>query len=131
MIICMQKITFITYFFLKILQRNSKLAILRTLSMSGFAHPKWYYQLVEKFSVYQKAKNQLHSPCFSGDIPKMLQTCNLGYFEHAWLCTPKVIISPCRKPLRLSTSKKSTLSPLFSGDISEICKFVILYFGHV
>ena len=31
------------------------------------------------------------------------------YFEHPWLCTRKVILSPCRKHLFLSTSKKSTL----------------------
>ena len=35
------------------------------------------------------------------------------YFEHPWLCTRKVVLSPCRKHLCLSTSKKSTLPPMF------------------
>ena len=35
MLVCMQKINFITHFFLKIFQRNSKLVILGNLDMSG------------------------------------------------------------------------------------------------
>ena len=37
-----QKINFTTLFFLKILQRNSKLVILGNLGMSGHTHLKWY-----------------------------------------------------------------------------------------
>ena len=40
MFICMQKINFITHFFLKILQRNSKLVISDNLDMPGHTHLK-------------------------------------------------------------------------------------------
>ena len=30
-----------------------------------------YYHLVENFQVYMQAKNQLHLPCFYGDIAKI------------------------------------------------------------
>ena len=39
--------------------------------MPGYAHLKWYYQLVENFRVYLQAKNQLYPPRFSGDIAKI------------------------------------------------------------
>ena len=45
-----------------------------------------------------------------------------------WLCTPKVILSTCRKRLCLSASKKATSSPKFSRDITKICK--TSYFGY-
>ena len=41
MFICMQKINFITQFFIKILQRNSKFVILGDLGMPGNTHLKW------------------------------------------------------------------------------------------
>ena len=81
MLICFQKIKFITHFFLKILprnyvfleilQRHCKLVLLGTLGMFGQAHPKWYYQFIENFRVYLQAKNQLHLHIFSGDIVKI------------------------------------------------------------
>ena len=57
--------------------------------MAGYEHPKWYYELVENFCVYLKAKHQLHSPCFSWDIAKI---CKLilgplditGYTQQKW-----------------------------------------------
>ena len=65
-----KKIKFILHVFLEILQRYCKLLHLGTLGMRGFAHPKWYYQLVEKFRVYLQTKTHLHPPRFSGDISK-------------------------------------------------------------
>ena len=50
--ICMQKINFIFHVFFEILQRYWKLVILGTLDMPGYAHPKWYYQLVENVCAY-------------------------------------------------------------------------------
>ena len=47
-----------------------KLIILGTLGMTGYEHPKLYYQLVKNCHVCLQAKNQLY-PCFSGDIPKI------------------------------------------------------------
>ena len=93
MLIYMQKINFITYFFIKILQINSKPVILGNLGMAGHTHLKWYYQLEEIFDVYLQAKNQLYSSRFPWDIPMILQTCYFGYFGQAWLHTPKMIVS--------------------------------------
>ena len=47
-----QKINFILHVFHEILQR----VIFGTLGLSGYAHPKWYYHLVENFCVYLQAK---------------------------------------------------------------------------
>ena len=49
-----------------LLQRYCKL-VLVTMDMPSYAHPKWYYQLIENFHLYLQAKSQLHPPCFSED----------------------------------------------------------------
>ena len=91
MLICKQKFDFITHFFLKILQRNSKLLVTGNLGMPVHTNLKWQYQLGESFDVYMQTKNQLHPSRFSWDIAKILQTCYFGYFKHVLLCTPKMI----------------------------------------
>ena len=73
MFICRQKIYLILPFFLEKLQRHCKLVILGTLGMTGYAHTKSYYQLVENFHVYLQVKNQLHPAYFSQDITKICQ----------------------------------------------------------
>ena len=99
MLLCMQKINFITHFFHKILQRKSKFVSFDNLGMTG--HTKMeasiWKKLVENFCVYLQAKKQLHRPCFSGYC-KNMQT-YFGYFEQAWPHTPKMIVSTCRKLL--------------------------------
>ena len=78
-----------------------------------------------------RQKKQLHPPLFSGNIPKILQTCYLRYFEHTWLRTPKMTLSTCRKLSRLSTSKKSTSSPTFFWRYWKDMQTVYFgYFGH-
>ena len=91
MLVCMQRINFITHFFLKTLQRNTKFVILGNLRISGHTHLKWKYQFQETFDVHLQAKNELHPSRFPWDIVKILQTYYFGYFEHAWLHTPKVV----------------------------------------
>ena len=71
--------TFILHIFLVILQRYCKLMVLGTLGMPGQANPKRYYKLVENFCAYLQAKNQLHPPCFSGDIAKICRHLILGF----------------------------------------------------
>ena len=78
MFICRQKINFILHDFYEILQRYCKLVVLGTLGMSGYTHPKRYYQFVDNFRVYLQAKNQLHPPCFSGYIAKICKPLILG-----------------------------------------------------
>ena len=106
MFICRQKINFILHVFLEILQKYCKLVILGTLGMPDSAHPKWYYQLVEKFCVHPQAKNQLHSPCFFEDAAKIgklliwvLWACLAMHTQNGtiklsktsmFICTPKI-----------------------------------------
>ena len=78
MLIGMQKINFITHFFLQILQRNSKLVILGNLAMPGHAHLKSQYQFEETFDVYLQAQNQVHSLRLSGDNAKICKLLILG-----------------------------------------------------
>ena len=60
-----------------------------------------------------------------------MQTCYSGYFEHAWLRTPKVILSTCRSLLRLSRSKKSNSSPTFFWRYCKDMQTSYFgYFGH-
>ena len=66
-----QNINFILLVFLEILQRYCKLVVFSTLDMSRYAHPEWYYHLVENFCVYLQAKNQLHPPYFYGNVAKI------------------------------------------------------------
>ena len=65
MLICMQKISFITHLFLKILQRNSKLVILVNLGMPGHIHLKWWYQFEEIFDAYLQVKKSASFFLFS------------------------------------------------------------------
>ena len=54
----------------------------------------------------------------------------MGYFGHAWLCTPKVILSICRKFLCLSASKKSILYPMLFCRYCKVMQTYLGYFGH-
>ena len=53
------------------------------------------------------------APTFFWRCGKDMQIRYFGYFGHAWLLTPKVIISTCGKLSCLSEGKKSTLYPTF------------------
>ena len=100
MLMCMQKINSITQFFLKILQRNSKLVILGTLGMPGYT-PKMILTIWSKLLCLSAQKKT---------------TCCFGYFRHAWLRTSKVIVSTCRKLWCLSVCQKKLRHSLLSRD---------------
>ena len=106
MLICMQKINFILHNFTEISQRYCNLVILSTLGMSGYVHSKWYYQLVENFRVFLQAKKWTSLPTFFWRYCKDMKTSYFGYFEHAWLCTHKMIEPTCRKRQCLSACHK-------------------------
>ena len=53
---CWQKINFLLHVFLQIFQRYCKVVVLGTFGMPGYAHPKWYYQLIETSRVNLQAK---------------------------------------------------------------------------
>ena len=108
------------------MQRNSKLVILGNLGMLGHTHPQWWCQLEKTFAVYQQAKNQLHCLGFPWDIAKVLQNCYSGYFGHAWLCTTKAIYQLVENVSVNLQAKNQLHYPCSSGDISKICKLLIL-----
>ena len=120
----MQKINFITHFFFKILQRNSKIVTLGNLGMTGPTHLKWQYKYEETFHIYLQAENHVHPFRFPWDIAKILPTCHIAYFGHAWLPTSKMIPSTRRQLSCLSVDTKNQLHPSrLSGDIAKICKY--------
>ena len=90
MLICFQKVNFITHFFLRILQQNSKLVTLGNLGIPGNTYLNWYCSINLK-------KGKKSTSHFSKDIAKILQTCYFGYFGHARLHIAKVILLTCRK----------------------------------
>ena len=104
MLICMQKINFITHFFRKILQRNSKLlfwvfwACLATHTQSDTTNLKKTFMFIcrQKINFIPYA------------FLEMLQRYGnlFGYFGHAWIHTPKMIVSICRKLWCLSACHK-------------------------
>ena len=120
----MQIINFINHFFLVSMQRSRKLYTMGNLSMAGYTDLKCWYQIEKTFGLLSACRKS--TPCFPWDIAKILQTCYFGYFGHAWLCPPNMILSTCRERLCLSAAKKPTSSPHFSRDIAMICKFLIL-----
>ena len=89
MLICISKINFIIHFFLKILQRNSKLVILGNLSMAGYTYmPKMMVTLRRTFDVYQLAKKSTSLFTFSLRYWKDMQTYLRmpGYTHPKWQC---------------------------------------------
>ena len=63
--------------------------VLDTLGISGYAHPKWYYQSEENVFVYLQAKSQFQTPSFFWDTTKMckliLGTFGIpGYTQLKW-----------------------------------------------
>ena len=100
------KINFITHFFLKILQRNSKLVLLGNLGMPGHTHLKLYNPF-EETSVYLQAKTQFHPSHFPWDIGKNYNLVISGTFDMPGYTHSKVILSTCRKLSGLSAGPKS------------------------
>ena len=155
MFIQMHKTSFITYFFLKKLQRNSKHVILGNFGLPGHKHLKWQYQFEEILDLKKKkklqAKNKLHPtlwvfqeylamhslsdtinlqktfvsicrqklnfiPQFFWRYRKDMQNSYFRYLGHAWLQTPKMIVSTGRKLWCLSTWQKKLHHLLPSRD---------------
>ena len=124
-----QKINFITYFFLKLLQRNGKLAVFGHLGLSGPS--KMIVSIWRNFSWLSSTKTSTSFfPC-SLRYAKISQNFYFGYFGQGWLLIPKVILSLCRKLLYLSAGKRTTSSHIFFW---RYCKAMqtsyFRYFGH-
>ena len=102
MLVCMQKINFITHFFLTKLQGNSKLAILANLGVGGHTYLKWWYQFEEIFEVYLQEKTTsffTFSLRYCKDIAKLL-------FWVLWTCLATHIKSDTIKLLKTLMSMR-------------------------
>ena len=122
MLICMQKIDFITHFFLKILQRNSKLVILGNLGMSG--HTQLNDNINLKKHLMFICKQKINFICHS--FLEILQTCYFGYFEHAWLHTQNGTINLEKSFAFISKQKINFVPHIFLEILQKYCKLVIL-----
>ena len=91
MLICVQKINFIAQFFLKILQRNSKLVILGNLGMPGHTS-KMIIAIWRNLWPLSVGKSSSSSFTFSLRYSKDNVNFFGGYFGHAWLLKPKEIL---------------------------------------
>ena len=122
------KFNFISHFFLKILWRFCKLAILGTLQMIGLVQRNCWHQLLEKFGVYLHAKNQLH-PSF---LPWDLQTFIKLLFWVSWEClgvtTKNDDISLQKTLMFISLLKIKFIPHLFLEILQRYCKLGILGF---
>ena len=101
--ICRQKINFILHDFLEMLQRYWKLIVLGTLSMPGYAHPKWK-KIAENVCVYLQAKIIFiphPSPMLFWRYCKDMQTL---------IHSLKMIVSTCKRLPCLSACEKYTSS---------------------
>ena len=107
-LISRQNINFLLHVFFDILQRYCKPVVLCALGMSGYAQPNWHYHLVENFCL-SAGKKSTSSPLLLWKYCKDMQT-YFGYFGHAWLHSPKMIVSTCRRLRCVSTCKNYTWS---------------------
>ena len=82
MLICMQKINFITNFFLQILQKNSKLAI---LGMPGHTHLKCQQQYEETLDIYPQATGKRSTSSFTLSLRYYKDVVNLLFWV-LWVC---------------------------------------------
>ena len=98
-LICMQKINFITQFFLKILQINSKLVILSNLCIPCYTHLKWVsiWRKPLMSICMQKINFILH--VFLEILQRYWKLAILGTVGMPGYAHPKLILSTCRKLL--------------------------------
>ena len=118
MFTCMQKINFISNFFLKVFQRCWKLTWVIWACLDK--------PIQKSTDVYQK-KNQL----IENDIEKILHTCYFDYldiqnFRHVRLCPSYMIVSAYRNLWCLSAQKIIFILNFFLEILQRFCKFVML-----
>ena len=102
-----------------------KLLILGTLGMPGYKNDNINLNKPLTFICRQKINFILYI------FFEILQTCYFGYFRHAWISTPKVILSTRRKLACLSAGKKSiSLFKFFWRYCKDMQTSYFGYFGH-
>ena len=113
MLIYLQKIQFLTDFFLKILQRNGKPVILGNLG--------W-----ETFYAYLRTKNQLHPSRFLWILQRYFKLVILGMLGMPGYTHPNWHYQLVENFHVHLQAKNQLHPPCFSGDIAKICKLLIL-----
>ena len=119
--ICTQKINFILHTFLEILQTCH-------LGTLGSAHPKWYYQHVGNFHVYQLAKIKFIPHVFLEILQKYCKLFILDTLDMSGHAHPKWYYHNVRDFHVYLQAKDQLHPPYFSGDIAKI---LFWEFGHV
>ena len=124
MLICTQQINVITHFFIKILQRNSKLVILGNL---GTPRPpkKLASTWRNLWCLSARKKNQLHSFFFPWHIAKILQICCSGNFGQS------TAYSGCFGLLTYTQNDTSTLQKAFVFNCRPKSNFILHVFLEV
>ena len=125
MLTCMQKLNFVIHFFLKILQRNSKLFVLCNLGMSSHTHQKWQYHFEETFDNYQQGKINSILYVFLEILQRYYKVVVLGALGMSGHAHPKwyyQFVENCCVYLQV---KDQFHSPCSSGDTAKICKFIL------
>ena len=94
--------------------------------MPGQAHLKRQYHFEGTFDNHQLTTINIILYVFPWDIASILHTCCFGYFGHAWLCIPKVILSVCKKNFVFNCWQKNQFqNPCLSGYTAKICKLIL------
>ena len=104
--------------------RYCKLTILGTLSMLGFANPKWYHQLTENFCFINKQNNNFISQVFL-EILQRYENFLFGCFRHACLRKHKMIVSTCRTLRCLSTYQ------IYTSSFTSFLRYYILKYPEI
>ena len=125
MLIRMQKINFITHFFLKILQRNSKPAILDNLGMPCHKHLKRFINLKKPliFICRQKVNYILH--VFLKILQRHCRLVILGTLGMPRYVRLKWYYYFVENVSAYLQSKTQLYFPCFSGDIATINKILL------
>ena len=126
MFICMQKTSFITDFFLTILQRYSKLVILDNLGMAGHTHLKWQYQFEEAFDVYLQENINFILHVFLEILQRFCKLVILITLSMSGNTNPRWYYQ-FKENINLDLQAKNQLHFRYlSGDITKIRKFPLL-----
>ena len=97
MLICMWKINFATHFFKTYCKEITNLLFWAIWACLATHKPKMIVSIWRNIYCLSAGKNQVHVfleiSTYPWDIANIFQTCYFGYFEHARLPTPKVILT--------------------------------------
>ena len=119
-----KKINFLIHFFLKTLQRNSKLFILGNLGMSDHTHQKWQYHFEETFDTYQQEKINSILYVFLEVLQRYYKVVSLGALVMPGHAHPKWSYQFVENFCVYLQVKNQFHSPCFSGDTAKICKLI-------